>query len=334
MSTATIDFSKYESPADGPIDFSKYEGPPTPEQQIEQRPGMPAFKPKMEMSTVGKLEGGDPETNPSGSKVPRSIQQAPDWVGDAVGGTALGGAALLGAAPIAGPVLRYGAKVAAAHPIASTLALSAAQHLPGAAGKIAGKIPSWLPLLAGGKAAPAAEAEEGAQAAESIGTPAPEKAASSIGPIGAEENQAAASTIKPTVSKIADQVQEGLGGKKLLPNVPLRMQPGGPGPKPAPAAASIEPEHMGQFARANGYDLHKAIPENVEGDVLRAKIHNMTNVQVRQLAINAGEDMGQQAVTNAKNAGGITRQDVLKRVMAKHSPDEIGKLIDQGKHLQ
>lgn len=156
------------------------------------------------------------------------------------------------------------------------------------------------------------------------------------GPIGAEANKEpeAAATIKPTVTKIADQVQDGLGGKKLVPNLPLRMQAGGPGARPAPAAASIEPEHMGQFARANGLDLHQAIPESVEGDVLRAKIHGMTNVQVRQLAINAGEDMGQKAVTNAKNSGGITRQDVLKRVMAKHSPQEIGTMIDQGKHLQ
>lgn len=158
-------------------------------------------------------------------------------------------------------------------------------------------------------------------------------AAESVGPIGAQANEAPAASVKPTVTKIADQVQEGLGGKKLLPNVPLRMQPGGPGPKVPPVAATIEPEHMGQFARANGLDLHRAIPESVEGDVLRAKIHNMSNIQVRQLAINAGEDMGQARVGNRKMSDDLPRQEVLKRVMAKHSPEEIGQMIDQGKHL-
>lgn len=146
-----------------------------------------------------------------------------------------------------------------------------------------------------------------------------------IRPLGEAKPSAPAATIKPTVSKIADQVESALGGKKLAPNVPLRQQ----GP-----AALMEPEHMGQFARANGLDLHKAIPETPQGDVLRAKIHNMTNVQVRQLAINTGEDMGQSRVGNRKGTDDVPRQEVLKRIMAKHSPEEIGKLIDEGHHLE
>lgn len=172
-------------------------------------------------------------------------------------------------------------------------------------------------------------AQPAAKTGEALGTP---KAANTIGKPA--QPGPAAETIKPSVTKIADQVQEGLGGKKLVPNLPLRMQAGGPGARLAPpAAVSIEPEHMGQFARANGYDLHKSIPETERGDVLRAKIHNMTNVQVRQLAINAGEDMGQSRVGNRKGTDDLPRQDVLKRIMAKHSPDEIGAMIDQGKHL-
>lgn len=146
-----------------------------------------------------------------------------------------------------------------------------------------------------------------------------------IRPLGEAKPSTPAATIKPTVSKIADQVESALGGKKLAPNVPLRQQ----GP-----AALMEPEHMGQFARANGLDLHKAIPETPQGDVLRAKIHNMTNVQVRQLAINTGEDMGQSRVGNRKGTDDVPRQEVLKRIMAKHSPEEIGKLIDEGHHLE
>ena len=60
------------------------------------------------------------DTNPLGSKVPRSIQRAPDWVGEAVGGAALGGAAaapLVAVNPmtIAGPAVKYGVLPAAGY---------------------------------------------------------------------------------------------------------------------------------------------------------------------------------------------------------------------------
>jgi hypothetical protein len=140
---------------------------------------------------------------------------------------------------------------------------------------------------------------------------------------------------------LQDLLDKSLGAKKLDPKVPLRQQmPATSGTSvstaPVDAAASLpsaEPEHMGQFARANGLELHQAIPETVEGDVLRAKIHGMSNVQVRQLAINSGVDMGQMPVTNAKSAGGVTRQQALKWVMMNRTPEEIGAMIDQGQHL-
>jgi hypothetical protein len=180
--------------------------------------------------------------------------------------------------------------------------------------------------------------------------PAPKGAElSELPPTGAR-SQAQTGEALPAVDKgLQNLLNDSLGGKPLQPNVPLKNQlpahgeymqrfksasaqpvPQQGAPPPTPAAP---PEHMGQFARANGLDLHQAIPESVEGDVLRAKIHNLTNVQVRELAINAGEDMGQQSVTNAKNAGGATRQEVLSRILAKHTPEEIGQMIDQGQHL-
>jgi hypothetical protein len=140
---------------------------------------------------------------------------------------------------------------------------------------------------------------------------------------------------------LQDLLDKSLGAKKLDPKVPLRQQlpaTSGTGVSTAPADAtaassSAEPEHMGQFARANGLELHQAIPETVDGDVLRAKIHGMTNVQVRQLAINSGVDMGQMPVTNAKSAGGVTRQQALKWIMMNRTPEEIGDMIDRGQHL-
>lgn len=127
----------------------------------------------------------------------------------------------------------------------------------------------------------------------------------------------AAAMKKPTIADVGEQIEQGLGGRKLIPNVPLRYQMKPP-----------EPEHMGQFARANGLELHQAIPETPAGDVLRAKIHDLSNVQVRELAIKSGEDMGQQSVSNAKNSGGVPRQEVLSRVLKHHSPEQIGQLID------
>lgn len=62
------------------------------------------------------------------------------------------GAALLGGR--FGPTIVSGAaKVAAKHPIATMAAIEAAKQLPGTAGKIAQRIPSWLPLFAGGEPA-------------------------------------------------------------------------------------------------------------------------------------------------------------------------------------
>lgn len=165
----------------------------------------------------------------------------------------------------------------------------------------------------------------------------------------ASQPQSAPPQLPPGDKGLQNLLNDSLGGKPLQPNVPLKNQlpahgeymqrfkavgaQSGAEPGAQAPAPTAEPEHMGQFARANGLELHQAIPETVAGDVLRAKIHDLTNVQVRQLAINAGEDMGQQAVTNAKNAGGVTRQAVLSRILAKHTPEEIGQMIDEGQHL-
>lgn len=131
---------------------------------------------------------------------------------------------------------------------------------------------------------------------------------------------------KPTVNSVGNQIESALGGKKLIPNVPLRQQL--PALQKGPVAMA-EPEHMGQFARANSLELHKAIPETVEGDVLRARIHNLSNVDVRQLAIDSGEDMGQMRVGNRKGTDDLPRQEVLKRILSHHTPEQIGELMDK-----
>jgi hypothetical protein len=157
------------------------------------------------------------------------------------------------------------------------------------------------------------------------------------------QKPATSGEVAPGVNRgaLQDLLDKSLGAKKLDPKLPLRQQmpaTSGSSASTAPADAvplpsSAEPEHMGQFARANGLELHQTIPETVEGDVLRAKIHDMSNTQVRQLAISSGVDMGQMPVTNAKNAGGVTRQQALKWIMMNRTPEEIGDMIDRGQHL-
>lgn len=69
------------------------------------------------------------------------------------GAIAGGGAALALGGPAVSAAVVPAAKLLARHPIISMGALEAAKQLPGYAGKIAGKIPSWAPLLMGGKEA-------------------------------------------------------------------------------------------------------------------------------------------------------------------------------------
>jgi hypothetical protein len=89
-----------------------------------------------------------------------------------------------------------------------------------------------------------------------------------------------------------------------------------------------EPEHLGQFARANGQELDAAIPQTKEGNALRSKIHDLTNTQVRQLAIKAGRDMGQDIVGRGKFGGSISRPVLFGELLKKYSPEDIGRLID------
>lgn len=92
-----------------------------------------------------------------------------------------------------------------------------------------------------------------------------------------------------------------------------------------------------QMVRANGEGIVEATKGNPEQ--LKA-IHDLTRVELRQALINAGEDMGQQTVSNSKFAGegSISRQEAFDRLLQKgHSPDDIVRLakhIPEGTRLQ
>jgi len=107
---------------------------------------------------LDRLESGPSDVPAMPNKVPPSILNAPDELGEAVGGLTLGGGAAMASAPVAGPVIRGGARFAVRHPLITMAGIEAAKQIP-YVGKYAAKIPSWLPFLAGGRGAAAAETE-------------------------------------------------------------------------------------------------------------------------------------------------------------------------------
>jgi hypothetical protein len=168
------------------------------------------------------------------------------------------------------------------------------------------------------------------------------------------------------VKKIGDLTREGLGGQELERNKPLREQVAVPGSTPVvekvegevlppekeqltqkqtaeeslapffeeePKTIEGETEHPTPQVRANGENLANAIPKTAEGHALLQKLHDLTNVELRQLAINAGEDMGQKTIGRGKNSGSISRPEVFDRLLKNHSPEDLGRMVDEGKHL-
>lgn len=106
----------------------------------------------------GSLKG--PKVPPLGGKVPQSIINAPDSVGDTIGGLTIGGTAAMAASP----ALPFVRKLAAKQPVISTMAgIQAAKKIP-VVGPYIEKIPGidFLPFLLGmgsGKGESAAEKE-------------------------------------------------------------------------------------------------------------------------------------------------------------------------------
>jgi hypothetical protein len=148
--------------------------------------------------------------------------------------------------------------------------------------------------------------------------------------------------VSQQVDKAGDLIQEGLGGKPLEPKVPLREQvPNAPKrvvEEPAqskPATEQAEVQHLRNLVHANGEALSNAIPKTPEGVELLQKLHDLSNPELRQLAINLGEDMGQMTVGRKKQMGSgqITRPELFERLLKNYSAEDLGRAVDDGKHL-
>lgn len=164
MSTAAVtqqpDLDVVQHPVLGPLKFPKDMGPDERNEAIDRamaaRPnaglapvaGGPKSQPQMQPSYL--MHALQPEGDIQNPQQPaESFALAhPEERGNLLGAAAVGAIGALPSGTIA-PIARAGLNLVKAHPIASTIALEAAKQLP-IVGKYASKIPSWLPLMAGG----------------------------------------------------------------------------------------------------------------------------------------------------------------------------------------
>jgi len=131
---------------------------------------------------------------------------------------------------------------------------------------------------------------------------------------------------RATSAKVQEIVNQATGSQPLKADVPLREQLT---PEGDPIKAKYPDPAVRQMVRANGEEIVQAANGNPE--TLKA-IHDLTRVDLRQALINAGEDMGQQTVSNSKFAGegSIGRQEAFARLLKKGiSPEEIVRLAKQ-----
>lgn len=202
----------YKPSGDGWQDYA----PPAPNTGLAPAAGGPASQPMKEEGITVPDAGRIPGRVSSGNEVTNK---------QALGGLAAG--AVVGAAPLAAPAIATGARLGAragmgfvkAHPIISTIALNEAGKLPGV-GKYISKIPSWLPLMLGGKEAAAPEAEAAESELAQGGKPLTEtpEALAKV-PVSKPEPATGGG-----LGSLQNLLEKSLGAKKLEPNVSLRNQ--------------------------------------------------------------------------------------------------------------
>jgi hypothetical protein len=125
------------------------------------------------------------------------------------------------------------------------------------------------------------------------------------------------------------------GAPPLKANVPLREQliPKTGEPAMPSEQARLEQAYpdkaIRQMVHSNGEKMVGAVGDDKD---LMKEVHDLTNPDVRQALINAGEDMGQRSIGNRKAMGEsqMTRQEAFDRLLAKgFSPRQIVDLAKQ-----
>jgi hypothetical protein len=173
---------------------------------------------------------------------------------------------------------------------------------------------------------------------ERTASPAPEaKAPTTLengpGKLATPEPEAAPKTAthdKATLAAVEEQLNRGMGNEPVKPGVPMKEQG-----KPAePATLSSEPRKaVLQKAGATPEEIEKILPKGAKPGQT-----GITKVEMSKLAEHFGVDMGDSAIGRGKGdlAAGthMTQDAVLQKIIdAGHSPADIAKAMDEGKHL-
>jgi hypothetical protein len=133
---------------------------------------------------------------------------------------------------------------------------------------------------------------------------------------------------KPEVFHVTDDLEEARGklGQPRQKTPPA--QPGTPERPPPegetdPLKREFPDAAVRKFARANGPELLRAWGQDM--DAVRS-VHNLTNVEIREAAINSGIDLGTKHVGTKIGLGPeqISRQDLIDQMVRRGlSPDDI-----------
>jgi hypothetical protein len=133
----------------------------------------------------------------------------------------------------------------------------------------------------------------------------------------------------PTVA--TEEPGRQMGAPPLRPDVSLRNQPATAEAPVRSNQARLEEKFpdksVRQMVHANGEEIVDAAGDDKE--TLKA-IHDLTNPDVRQAMINAGEDMGQTMINNRKASGDMSRQEAFSKLLRKGlTPAKIVELAKQ-----
>jgi hypothetical protein len=176
-------------------------------------------------------------------------------------------------------------------------------------------------------------------APERAATPAPAKPKTpttiEMGPgkLATPEPEAKAAPTTPSVKPedLKTQIERGLGNKPVEPGVPMKEQGKVAETEKEPVKVSSDPRKATlQKAGASDEEIAKILQRG-------SKFDPTSKVGMSKLAEHFGVDLGDKAIGRGKGdtAAGthIAPHEVLERILKDHSPAEIAKAIDDGKHL-
>jgi hypothetical protein len=144
-----------------------------------------------------------------------------------------------------------------------------------------------------------------------------------------------AASTKRQIDDIGEEVRKGAGGIELKPDVPLKEQLNAK----SPTASAKTEEKLSSDPRKAVLQQAGATPEQIEKIMARGTQQDPTSkVGLSKLAQHFDVDLGQSAIGRGKAdvAAGthMAPADVLKKIIdAGHSPEDIAKAVDEGKHL-